>query len=354
MPGREVQYADIRVGMVIGEAVMDADRVLLAVGTVVRPTTLNLLRSRGVKRIKVLDPLEFDAEQRAQAVRVLRETAEAAAESIFAKVRDRTVVPMPLVNRVADSVMEAVALAPNLLFTLSFARATSPTLISHSFNTLVLSILIGKHLRLADKELRELGVGALLHDLGMLFIASEIPDKPGPLDASERKTLELHAEAGFEEAARMGTIPPAAVEGIYQHHERLDGSGYPGGLAGDLVGPVARVVAVADVYDALVSKRPWREAYPEFRAVRSILPDGGSKFDSVVVSAFLSVVNLFPVGTPITLSDGRPARVVEPGRNLFRPIVRLAGPNGETLDLSDPKEFRLSVEAVSVSEVGAS
>lgn len=162
--------------------------------------------------------------------------------------------------------------------------------LGHGQRVAVLAVLIGKQLRFSDARLRALAQGALLHDVGKIGIPDAILHKPGPLSDEEFQVIQEHPARGHAIlGASFGTNVEQAV--VRHHHEQWDGSGYPDHLAGEDIPLEARVVAVADVYDALRSARSYRQAWDRDRAVAQIEADAGSHFDPRCVEAFLPVVD---------------------------------------------------------------
>ncbi|HWT24112.1 MAG TPA: HD domain-containing phosphohydrolase [Solirubrobacteraceae bacterium] len=176
-----------------------------------------------------------------------------------------------------------------------------------------------------DRRLAVLGLGLLLHDIGKMAVPAEVLDKPGPLDAAEWELMKTHPTAG---AALLETaaISPLVRSVIRDHHERVDGSGYPRGLAGERLGEMPRLAAVADVYDAITSERPYAAAAPPHVGVSAITDGSGTAFDPGVVASFQRVVMPYPVGTEVELHDGLIGVVahVDEGRP-YEPLVRFAG-----------------------------
>ena len=148
---------------------------------------------------------------------------------------------------------------------------------------------IGSVSGLSPKKLDDLHRAALLHDIGKVGISLTILDKPGALDDDEYNMIKKHPSMGariLEPIASYKDIIPM----VLQHHERYDGKGYPGGLSGDEIDIGARILAVADVYDALKSDRPYREGWAVERVVDLITEEAGRQFDPDVVEAFLEIV----------------------------------------------------------------
>jgi HD-GYP domain-containing protein (c-di-GMP phosphodiesterase class II) len=173
-----------------------------------------------------------------------------------------------------------------------------------------------------DERLAKLGMGLLLHDIGKMVVPAEVLNKPGKLDAEEWALMRSHPDAGVA-LLDSATISPLVRSVVRDHHERYDGSGYPRGLTGDQLGDFARIAAIADVYDAITSQRPYAPAEPPHVGVRVIADGAGTTFDPAVVQVFRRLVMPYPVGIEVTLPDGRIGVVaeVEPDRP-YEPLVR--------------------------------
>ncbi|HWD69968.1 MAG TPA: HD-GYP domain-containing protein [Solirubrobacteraceae bacterium] len=179
-----------------------------------------------------------------------------------------------------------------------------------------------------EDRLSILGLGLLLHDIGKLAIPLGILNKPGKLTPEEWEIMKTHPRAGVDilDGSRWSPLVKAVV---LRHHERWNGSGYPDGKAGNEIHQMARIAAVADVYDAITSERLYAPARPAHVGVREIINGRGTLFEPAVVDAFLRVVAPFPAGTEVELVDGRKGIVASvPDEALDRPTVRLLGPDG--------------------------
>jgi len=176
-----------------------------------------------------------------------------------------------------------------------------------------------------DERLAKLGLGLLLHDLGKMVVPAEVLNKPGRLDDGEWALMKTHPDAGVA-LLNTATISPLVHSVVRDHHERFDGSGYPRGLPGGRIGEFPRIAAVADVYDAITSQRPYAPAEPPHVGVRVISDGAGTAFDPAIVRVFRRIVLPFPVGIEVRLPDGRVGVVcaADPERP-FEPLVRVDG-----------------------------
>jgi len=148
------------------------------------------------------------------------------------------------------------------------------------------SLIIGGRLGVEGFELERLDWAARAHDVGKIIVSPEILEKPGPLTNCEYEEVRRHAAFGARLVDSLGDPVLTAI--VRHHHERLDGSGYPDGLRGAQIPLGARVIAVADTFDALTSRRPYREANPPAVATEAIVEEAGTTFDPRVVAAFVA------------------------------------------------------------------
>ena len=159
----------------------------------------------------------------------------------------------------------------------------------HTDRVTRLALRLGRALELDPETLDNLKVGSFLHDLGKIAIPDAVLLKPGPLDAGERAVVNTHTAEGERFADALGFLDPAALELIRHHHERWDGAGYPDKLSGEAIPLLARLFAVVDTYDALVSVRPYKPAWTVEAARQEIRLQAGQQFDPRMVQVFLSL-----------------------------------------------------------------
>ncbi len=161
----------------------------------------------------------------------------------------------------------------------------------HSERTQLLAHALGQHCGLGARELRELHVAAVMHDIGKLAVPDRLLLKPGVFDAHEREEIQSHAEhgAGLLLDLHLEGIVPVA-EAVLHHHEAWDGSGYPHRLAGEAIPVLSRIISVADTYDAIASVRPYHPATPHHRVMQMLHEEAGAKLDPYLVGCFAQVI----------------------------------------------------------------
>jgi putative nucleotidyltransferase with HDIG domain len=160
----------------------------------------------------------------------------------------------------------------------------------HNYRVAMYGLQLAQAMNLDSELLRALTRGGLIHDVGKIQVPGEILNKPGKLDADERTVIEQHPLTGYEMCKYIGFMTEE-LSVIRHHHEKWDGTGYPDKLKGTEISLLARILAIADVYDALTSRRSYREPWPQERALQVIVEGSGTHFDPECVSAFVELCN---------------------------------------------------------------
>lgn len=198
---------------------------------------------------------------------------------------------------------------------------------SHSLNVTVLSLVLGRHLNLPPDDMRVLGMGALVHDLGKIEIPTQITNK-SQLNSSEEALLKTHPLLGSKLAQKIRAVSPAVVAIIEQHHENMDGTGYPRQMQGAQLSLPVRIVAVANIYDNLCNPiDPMRSLSPR-DAMAHLFKTWAGKLDKEIVGAFIKAMGVYPPGTVVQLSDDNIGMVVSVDpEQLLRPRILLYNPD---------------------------
>jgi HD-GYP domain-containing protein (c-di-GMP phosphodiesterase class II) len=242
---------------------------------------------------------------------------------------------------VVNAMIDSIFRNQDALFGLSRIKDYDTYTFVHSINVCVLSLAIGRRLNFNRPELQELGVGALLHDVGKMKIPSAILNKPTKLTPEEFIEIKKHPFYSVGILERSGGIPEKAKEIALQHHERQDGSGYPFGLQGEQISRESQLVAIIDVYDAITSVRCYSRGMPAHEGVKKIFEWSKKDFNQELVERFVQAVGIYPVGTLVQLDTGEVGLVqtVNPAK-LLRPRVFILYQDSRWC-LHDPQEVDL-------------
>jgi len=196
-------------------------------------------------------------------------------------------------------------------------------LAAHSVRSSILAVIIGSYLKLPNHKLFELGVAALLHEVGMLKLPSQIYLNQRSLTANEQKAILTHPILGYT-MLKSFDFPPAICLAALEHHERENASGYPRRLTSDKISLYSKIIAVACSYDALSSKRPHKEAKDGYTGMLELLRNEGKGYDDTVVKALVLSLSIYPIGLYVLLSNGKKAQVVDVNpENPRFPIVQI-------------------------------
>lgn len=217
----------------------------------------------------------------------------------------------------------------------------------HSFQVSTYAIAIAKEMNYSVEEIRQIALGALLHDVGKMLVPQDILFKPGRLSEEEFNEIRKHTTSGFDVLRNVHSISLLVAHCAFQHHERLDGSGYPRGLIDFEIHPYAKIIAVADVFDAVTSNRVYKMKMLPFQAIAILEAGKGTLYDAKVVEAFSQIIVHYPNGTIVALSNASRGIISKQNKHEpTRPWVRIFEENGELLNATYELNLLLNKELV--------
>jgi len=269
---------------------------------------------------------------------------------IFSKIRTNEAIEPKVVDQLSLSLLKLVReerdeVISSLLG--SETKAGDPA--RSGVNTAILAVVIGQTLRLPPYKLSYLATGALLHDVGMLRLPDSIVKKEGTLSEDEAQKMRAHPLLSYRIITKELLYPDDVGLIGLQHHERWDGEGYPRRTVGIEIDPLARIVSVADAFEAMVSVKPYRNSMMGYTAMKNLLSDNSRRFDPEILKAFIKSMGIYPLGSTVLLNNAAIARVIEshaeaPLRPKLRVLVdefgnRFEGEKGELLDLLEEKSL---------------
>ena len=288
-------------------------------------------------------PVEVEV---ARAREVIARTSEVL-EKLVHDIRAGDMLDIEEIEEVVNDMVESIVRNPDALMWVARLREEDITTYGHGLQVAVYLTAFGRQLGFPKSELAQLGQVGLLLDIGKLRLPRELLEKQGRLTPEEFEAAKAHVQYGLEILESTPNFNPAVLEGIAQHHERWNGSGYPAGLAGEAISLFGRMAGIADCFAAITKRRPYAEAVSSYEAMRSLSSWAGESFHEALVQQFISSVGVFPVGSLIELSTGEVAIVVAHNkiRRLKPRVLVVTGPDKTSVGfpslldlLYDPKD----------------
>ena len=301
------------------EAVVDTERGTVSFGDLGREDPSSALAGRPVKA-RPVHPLREEL----RAAKGLQREA-----LIFVKdfARNLSMGRSPDLDASEDMVsrmIESVGRNSDAMLGLAKLRSTDEYTFNHCLNVTVLAVVFGRHLQLDPEKLLRLGQAGLFHDMGKFDVPMEVLNKPGKLTDEEFRIMQDHPVFGYRRLKAVPGVDAAILPAVLHHHERYDGKGNPKGLTGAEMDQLAEIIAVADVYDALTSRRVYKSAMQPAKAMSLIFSMRDQNFDPDLLEKFVCCLGVYPMGSYVRLSDGRYGVVREsPAENATLPVVRI-------------------------------
>jgi len=326
---KKVTLDELAPGMKLArDVILDDGRFLLLKGFTIKNRYLDKIRMYNIPYVYVEDEIgkvEYFSEEA-----VYTETFQTI-KSVMDTVRTGGDVNLPAIKKTVDTIVQKILNDDNIFMKLTGIRDIDNYTYLHSVDVCIYSVIAGKSLNMSIDEINELALGAILHDIGKCKIPLNILNKPGRLTADEFNIIKNHTRYGYDIAVKTPGVTEKVARIALLRHEHWDGSGYPMGISGEDIDYMARIVAVADVYDALTANRVYRKRYMPHEAAEYIMANSASYFDYEILKVFLDNIAIYPADIIVMLNTGEIARVVEArGKASLRPkvvvITRKEGP----------------------------
>ena len=277
---------------------------------------------------------------------VIQREAQTAVRNIMDDVRMGKSIESERVKKVVNSMVDSILRNQDALVSLTQMKNYDEYTFLHSLDVCILALSMARHMSLSRDEMMEIGIGALLHDVGKMRIPPQILKKPATLSETEWVEVRKHPIYSLEIMEASHDLPDKSKELALQHHERCNGKGYPSGMKGETIGLFGQIAGVVDFYDAITADRPYQKAIQPHEAIQQIYATGHGEFDRLLVERFIQCIGIYPFGTLVLLDTEEMAVVCgTQGESLLRPKVLVIYRNSKTLypepfmaDLSEKSE----------------
>lgn len=328
----------------------DQGMILVAKGTSLTARMIDALKRRGVELLYIQDkqigdleiPEDIPVELRIETTNAISEIYGSFFSEEHKKKRVFEGIKIEKLQHALNNLLSEIKSMKNVMSLLTDIFTHDNYTFSHSTNVTLYTLAMTVHLGFNEKQINEIGIGSMLHDVGKCKIPTEILNKQGELAEHEFELIKMHTEYGFDMLRNDPSISLLSAHCALQHHEKLDGTGYPRGLKGDEIHLYGKILAVADVFDALTSNRSYRKAMLPHEAMEALYAGAYTHFDPKYVKAFQNSVATYPVGLTVKLNTGETAVVIEYQMGSpSRPTVRvLKDPQGR--NVAKPYEIELA------------
>jgi len=273
-------------------------------------------------------------------------------EEAMKAVRAGLQVPVPEIRAVVADSLRSLTKDDTALLALAGIRSYDRYLAEHSVNVSLISMVFGRDLGLDTTTTLELGIAAMLHDSGKVFVPAEIVKKPTKLDEEEWMQIRRHPTAGARALAGVPDLPALAATIALEHHMYCDGSGYPE-IANHRPHLLSRLIAIVDTYDALTTDRPYRERWSSHQAIAWMLYEAPYRYDRELMARFATRANMYPIGSIVRLACGNLAVVIGGSiKQPLRPVLKIlevaddSVTSGRIIDLSTTAEPAMEIEGL--------
>ena len=246
-----------------------------------------------------------------------------AVNSMFHEARMGKSVDTEAAQHLVEEISDSISRNPGAFISLARLKTADDYTYMHSVAVCALMVSLAKQLGLDDEQTRQAGIAGLLHDLGKALMPMDVLNKPGKLTDEEFAIIKRHPEEGHRMLQSGSNVNSVALDVCLHHHEKIDGSGYPEGLAGEQISLFARMGAVCDVYDAITSNRPYKAGWDPAESLRKMAEWSKGHFDPTIFQAFVKSLGIYPTGSLLRLASGKLCVVVEQSDKLLLPKVKV-------------------------------
>lgn len=337
-----VKFNELEEGMIIAKDVEQNGRVLLKKDI---PITKQMIkRMQGVLFLGIVEIYNKRVQKKSvDKVKQYREVEEEFRDmalklpKTFRQLASENGIAMNEIREFSQKILNELKPGSIIIKNIVLYGSGTDSIYRHGVNVAALSALLGKWVGIEKSQLNLLVYSAILHDFGKTKIDRELLKKEEALTKNEFNTIKTHAQVGYNIIKNISFLDKAVSYGVLMHHERLDGSGYPLGLKEGAIHPFAKIIAIADVFDAINSDRGYKSKKPPFEALQIVKSESLGKLDYEYAKVFLEHIVTYYTGEEVLLNTNDKCKIIQMNVNdLERPLVLK---NGEFIDLAKEKNL---------------
>ena len=271
---------------------------------------------------EITSTASFDSEMKK--AEQLYNNAKVLQKKILHDITQDKAIDLESVQESTDAIVDSIFRNQDALSCMSRLRVKDDYLVEHSLNVSILMTIFCKHMKIERKTMEDLALGAFLHDIGKTLIPDKVLQKPGKFTDEEYAIMKTHVMLGVKILEDTPNIPETSMMVVKEHHERLDGKGYPYGLTAGQISQYSRMIAIADCYDAMTAERVYKAGMHPIKAFKILISESPSAFDKKLVEQFIQCLGLYPIGTLVKLNSGKVGLISKLNKNKpLQPFVRV-------------------------------
>ncbi|WP_207651160.1 HD-GYP domain-containing protein [Desulfonispora thiosulfatigenes] len=321
----------MREGQILGKSLYNNyGGLILKEGSKIKGPYIKKIMELGFQGLYIIDDISQDIEIKNVISDELKLESIAKIKNMFMNIENKNPIDKDMnnISNIAKNMADELVSNKHLMVNMIDIKSYDNYTYYHSVNVAVLSIIVGISSHLNRDELYKLAMGALLHDVGKIFISHNILNKNDKLTNEEFEIIKSHSTTGYKYLKSNFDVPIKSYIAALDHHEKYDGTGYPKNKVGENISLFGRIIAIADVYDALISDRPYRKSILPANAIEYIMGGCDTHFDFNLVNLFIKKVAAYPIGTCVKLNNGLIGIVVENFSDAStRPKIRILNKN---------------------------
>lgn len=326
MREKRVELKDCKVGDILAENIVDlrTGNTLLSEGHILTSDNMEWLEKFMYSDVYIyLDSWNKVWNLNEEEIKSYEHTRDNI-KNLLNEVQDGKSIDNKKLNNIADKFFGELNTNHTIMGCVNKLKGVDEYTYVHCMNVGMLAVMIGKWIKLPENNLKHLFLAGILHDVGKYRVDLEVLNKRESLDDEEYEIIKKHVIYSYQVAREIKELNSDVLAGILGHHERLDGSGYPGALQGSQVGIFARILAIADVYDAMISERVYKSKETPFTVMEKLMGEGYNKLDTKILLTFLNNMARYYIGSYVRLSTGEVGEVIfiHP-RCVHRPMVKV-------------------------------